>query len=361
MRVKKRSFSVLARVFVWGSLSLISGCDRAPTDEAKSESSGAVSGRSLVCRASDQGVFRSELAGYCLDARSDPRFYGRGGEKLAEGCHEFLGDSCEWSEILGLETIQVMTYVPQQGGEQRIRITVSEFGKPRGALGAYAQRVSGGRHPRSIRAEPLDVSGRGVLRSTVSDLWQGRRVVEFRYSSESETALEKERSAERELRRVVEEFSRGLGGVSPLPYEASLLESARLIPHGIVLVGDSSSRWTGIEESAVGYCRAGDHEYRELVTLRRDEASAKDLLQFLAREHQGKWLQNKSVLRVRSTSDDRLPETWFFTRLGRLVLAVGPDEEALPASEDKDAIEQQRLRALGELVQRARRAPPPAL
>ncbi len=300
----------------------------------------------------------SRAGEYCLDAGVDVRRYGLEAPLgLDAGCAELFPGACDLEKSFGLDRLLTLQYTRWQGPRIEVRLRVSEFGGPRAAYGFYAARVLADVDTDARPFSRLSVKGRGALRDEVAYLWSGRRVAELRMSSPTETPDVVRSVATRELGELATRLD--LAGNELLPYELVILESAEFEGPVVAIVDDHLLDLAGSGPGATADASDDAGGYRQLLAVRRDESSAKDLVALLGREYSGKWLRTKTVLRVRRARAGHDPETWYFARSGAVVVGVGPLRGADSGGRALDDAATSWFERLERLNSRVRSAPRP--
>ena len=295
---------------------------------------------------------------YCLDAGVDVRRYGLEAPLgLDAGCAELFPGGCDLEKSFGLDRLQTLQYTRWRGPRIEVRIRVSEFGGPRAAYGFYAARVLADADSEARPFSRLSVKGRGAWRDEVAYLWSARRVAELRMSSPTETPDVVRSVATRELGELATRLD--FAGNEPLPYELAILENAEFEGPVVSIVDHHLLELSGSGPGATADARDETGGYRQLLAVRRDESSAKDLVALLGREYSGKWFRTKTVLRVRRARAGHNPETWYFARSGAVVVGVGPLRAAESSGRALDDGATSWFERLERLNSRVRRAPRP--
>ncbi len=159
------------------------------------------------------------------------------------------------------------------------------------------------------------------------------------------------------------ELSRAVAEQAPVdatpPFELRLLDDRSLSPSAFRVFEEDMLGLSGAGPALLAEHSGPPAGHFELVAVRRDEASAKDLLSLLTRDFMGFWQRNKTVLAARRTQNGQAPEAWYFARQGRMVLGVGQLAGTRRAGESSDAFRERALRLLDDLLRRARRTPLP--
>lgn len=302
------------------------------------------------------------LAGFCLPQAADVRRFGLGrGAGLHAACQELLGDSCESSKTSGLRALAVLELRDPKNPHRELRTTIFEFDDARGAFGFVQTRSLGPDGDVVSEASSLDVPGaRAYVDHNTLRIWRGRRALEVRYIAEDQSRAELQARASVLLPEVARAAAAGLDAAASVPYEVRFFEedpevarlaAARLVPSALGL------SQTGAGASVDLLDRHG--QYRALLFPRLDEPSAKDLMRTiqwgLSAPPVGK---NTGILRARRLRPEAAPESWYFYRVGRLVVGVGPLPEGLrkDTSEPAKAVMEARL---ARLARRAHAFPPP--
>lgn len=299
-----------------------------------------------------------DVGGFCLPAAADVRRYGMGRENGLSGiCNELFGDGCELFRMMGLRALALGSLRDRAHSGRELRVSVLEFEDAAGAFGFVEARGAPlVKDASSLHPVPgaRAYVGDGSLR-----LWRGRRALEVFYMSDDQTRAEALGFADEFLPQFAEEAAKTLDAAAGEPYEIRFFEEAegfartrpaRLVPSAL-----------GISQSGAGASaelRDANGEYLGLVFARMDEPSAKDLLHTIQGGLLAPPLGKKTgILRARRLQADAEPESWYFTRIGRVVVGVGPTSGLVaPApTEPSRAVMESRLNAL---ARRARAFPP---
>lgn len=313
--------------------------------------------------APDSGALAPELPGrvgdFCLLQTMDVRRYGRGsGGGLGGICDELFGGACDRYRSYGMAAILVARLGDLRLPSRSVRVVVTEFEKPAGAFGFYARRLVGEGHPAQSKARPFEVAwGRAAGAEGVAFVWRGRRVAELTYESDEETPDEAARAAATVLGGLVEQIANTLGGPLDVPYEVRFLEQDPVLPLGVRLLPEGPLGLQGIGEGAESFVSDTHGSYRVVLFVRADEPSAKDTLGGIQRALAAPPLSKKTrILSARRLRSGHDPESWYFSREGRVIVGVGPDAEGDRVLADGA------LRArLDDLIRRVRRSPPSPL
>ncbi len=305
----------------------------------------------------------SPLHGFCLPQAADVRRFGLGrGAGLHAVCQEMLGDSCESSRTSGLRAVSVAELRDPMNPYRELRATIFEFDDVRGAFGFVQDRSLGPDGDAPSEASIIEVSGaRAYVHHNTLRIWRGRRALEVRYIAEDRSKGEVQAQARELLPEVARTAAPSLDAALQVPYEIRFFEEdpevARLAPAHLIPSALGLSQ-TGGGASADLLDRHGP--YRALLFPRVDEPSAKDLMRTiqwgLSAPPVGK---NTGILRARRLRPEAEPESWYFYRVGRLVVGVGPLPEGFrkePREPEKATMEAR----LARLVRRAHAYPPPA-
>lgn len=299
-----------------------------------------------------------EVSGFCLPRAADVRRYGMGREAGLSGiCDELFADQCEFYKTLGLRALALAAF-RYQTSSRELGIVVLEFEDAPGAFGFVQARALGqGSGP--SRSLPLE-GARAHLGGAVLRLWRGRRAFEVTYRSEDQTVAEAESTASEVLSNFAEKVVRSFEGAAPEPYEIRFFEQAEGLSRlGPALLVTSA---LGVSQSGPGATVDLEDEggkYRALVFARLDEPSAKDLIRTIQTGLGAPPLGKKTgILRARRLRAEAEPESWYFSRVGRVVLGVGPRADGRTGALD-DAPRSLMESRLDRLAQRARAFRPP--
>lgn len=352
-----------ARPLHYVLLSVGLACSRGPLDEEKGSAKVRAPEASCAADAAQKlPELPSELHGFCLPPAADVRRFGLGrGAGLHAVCQELLGDHCESSKTSGLRSVSVAELRDPLNPYRELRATIFEFDDVRGAFGFVQSRSLGTDGDAPSEATSVEVSGaRAYVHHNTLRIWRGRRALEVRYIAEDQSRGELLARARLLLPEVAQTAAASLDAEQQVPYEVRFFEEdpdvARLGPARLIPTALGLSQ-TGAGASADLLDRHG--QYRALLFPRLDEPSAKDLMRTiqwgLNAPPTGK---NTGILRARRLRSEAEPESWYFYRVGRLVLGVGPLPEGLrkDPSEPAKAVMEARL---ARLARRAYAFPPP--
>lgn len=340
---------------------LLSGCRSSPQDVGEAPPA-QVSVPIEACASESPVLMRDlpvKVAGFCMPAGADVRHFTVGQERgLAAICTELFDGECELYRSYGLESVRVGRYQSAQGGRAMVAVTLTEFTRPTGAFGFFQRRALGDGHPSQSPLRALSVPiGRVFLGSSVAYVWRGRSVVEFTYLDEMATPDAIRAAGQSLLPELARATVGSLTGTSSLPYVAEFLEREPLHPMGVLPLPDGVLGWEGTGDGAIAYASGPEARYKIVLFARPDEAGAKDVLHVVQRALSAPPLTKKTRwVRGRRVRDGFAPESWIFAREGRVVLGVGPDEEA-PDS----LTESQAESILNKLLARSVHEPPPVL
>lgn len=356
----RRAFALLGALLLG-----VSGCNEAVTSSEKKAPPRAPLQR--VCRTAheDPGLGVPIHAGtFCLDVRVDVQRYGAGFPLgLDWGCTEVLAGECDIYKDKELRSIKTFRYASASGSAE-ISGVLSEFSHARGAFSLFALRrafAQRGVAPRAgLFQEKKATSGAArVFRNRqLAAIWGGRRVLELRrmdsvHEANSAGADGPSDVAWAELTdTILQQFGRGEGGI----YELDILEDSS----GSASIDLFQDDLLGIRGSGHGAIAREGVSHQQLISVRRDESAAKDFLTLLSREFGGQLLKEKSVVRARRRRPGFAPETWFFSRSGRVVVGVGPgDEVESRGDHEADLWQGTALAEIAQLQKLVHGRPPP--
>ncbi|HSC85959.1 MAG TPA: hypothetical protein VLC09_01760 [Polyangiaceae bacterium] len=294
--------------------------------------------------------FALEGTGHCLDSHVDVRRFGAAQPfGLDAACDTVLDAECELYKSYGLVSLTTFALLPmkgtpvaERGGEfGTVQARVSEYRRSLSAFGFYAERL-GQREDRRHGRVRWSVSGEQAI------WWSERKVLEL---SGPEPALAS----------LCQVWAKQAPTDNLGPYELEVLE----LPGSRCEVAEENL----FELPGAGggvLCTQGDgaSDYRTLLVLRRDEASAKDALAWLSRELGGAPIRRKTAVRAVHAVGDGPSEVWFFARQGRAVVGVGANARSARATssrarQEQDEWRERGMRLLEDLERRVRRTPPP--
>lgn len=295
----------------------------------------------VIC---EEGTRREErgvplrLGEFCQDPRVDRKQSGSASSSgLTALCQEFLLADCEFPKRLQLQSLRSVAYVDEKNPARRLRVIWSEFPRQEAAWIFFLHRVLEQKHPQFFTGAELSVpGGRAVLKDSLSHLWQGRFLLELRYENLEQTPAERAQESRHVLPTVTAELAQALGAEGRLPYEVELLQGEQLWPWGWRWEEQSLLELSGVGSSWTGFFRGPRAPYQIVLAVREEESAAKDLFQMLRRVPRSRLLQNKTVVSVRRLREGYAPETWYWSRVGRVVYGVGPDTLLAPPGDEKE-------------------------
>lgn len=317
------------------------------------------------------------VASFCVDEQVDVKRYGAGSSSPLEAvCVELFNAECDLYRSYGLEGLKTLRYVESSGAPHFVSVTLTRFRESKGAFGFFTQRVLGDAHPGQLSTKPVELSGRAALGVGTAILWRGQQVAELTYVSDDETPDEIARKADPVLLSLSRAIANALPGPTKAPLDARLLEMLGALPLGVTrhvdgalgVVGsgdfalahhervqrdrahhggllDSAMRDAaapakpGTEQAgaaALARKRRGGTAHRMMVAARADEEGAEDVVRLLRRQLPSHSFKHQPIFQLRVAQEQRAPETWFASQLGRVVLFVGPPRDQPPEAKSEE-------------------------
>lgn len=330
-----------------GSLALLA-CDKKDDGESgavppplASSKPGACAQRGgKVADGKSAAFFPRESEKYCIDPNGETRAYGEEASgSLDEVCTQQFDGECEVYKRYGLKRVVTLRYIDGAGSPGAIFVTLSRFASPEGAYGFYTKRVVADGDPTQTAPAALPAGTAGALGSGIAYVWRGEYVAELSYTNELEPPDKLKESSRRVLPPLAQELGKRLPGDQKLPVAAERLPEAHRVPQGIQFSYEDVLDVSGVGAGAVGYYADGPKRWRTFVIVRRDEDSAKDIMQTFKKLDGAKALKDMpfGILRLSRQSDDASPRvTWLITRKDNQIFGVGDEEFVLRTEQSAD-------------------------